>query len=441
MAKKKDTEFALIIREAGKPQQVLLKYVVMILNYRYGLDIAVEDTMKEGVVALRSNASKVRAIFVIQNDHISSRMGLQAFTLQGKIPLIVLCPNSLMGLQMRTARKVPKVTVLAWEKAFGKSGPGLALAVEQAFKEVEVGTLTDGDPSPDEMQKRVEVRLKNLRSLPAMPEIVLRIMKMVADPKSSAEDLEELLLSDPAIVEKLLQVINSPVFAGVGKTGQWSLKEAIVRMGLKKVGAIAQQVKLMNSFAQQEDSDFDLRRFWEHSVGCAILADKIMTADSAPIKEAIEFDDYWIGAILHDIGKLVLGQFFWDHFENVLNQMHAEETPIAFREAERQQLDAVNHEYLGKLMLMKSNMKEELVEVVSEHHTMTETSSKLAALTNLVDTMSKELNVGYVPDEPAVYAPEMLSALGIEQATVDQLKESFSDLVTAEIKDMVGKCL
>ena len=34
MAKKKDTEFALIIREAGKPQQVLLKYVVMILNYR-----------------------------------------------------------------------------------------------------------------------------------------------------------------------------------------------------------------------------------------------------------------------------------------------------------------------------------------------------------------------------------------------------------------------
>ena len=194
MAKKKDTEFALIIREAGKPQQVLLKYVVMILNYRYGLDIAVEDTMKEGVVALRSNASKMRAIFVIQNDHISSRMGLQAFTLQGKIPLIVLCPNSLMGLQMRTARKVPKVTVLAWEKAFGKSGPGLALAVEQAFKEVEVGTLTDGDPSPDEMQKRVEVRLKNLRSLPAMPEIVLRIMKIVADPKSSAEDLEELLL-------------------------------------------------------------------------------------------------------------------------------------------------------------------------------------------------------------------------------------------------------
>ena len=441
MAKKRDTEFALIIRELGGPQQVLLKYVVMILNYRYGLDISVEDTMKEGVVSLRSNASKVRAIFIIQNDHISSRMGLQAFTLQGKIPLIVLCPNALMGLQMRTARKVPKVSILAWEKAFGKSGPGLALVIEEAFKEVDVGGLTDGDPAPEEMQKRVEVRLRNLRSLPAMPEIILRIMKMVADPSSTAENLEGLLLSDPAIVEKLLQVINSPVFAGVGKTGQWTLKEAIVRMGLKKVGAIAQQVKLMNTFAQQEDSEFDLRRFWEHSVGCAVLADKIMTDKSAPIKEAIEFDDYWIGALIHDIGKLILGQFFWDHFENVLNQMHTEETPIAFREAERQLLDAVNHEYLGKLMLMKSNMKEELVEVVSEHHTIAATSSKLVALTNLVDNMSKELNIGYVPGEPAVYTPEMLSALGIDQGTVDKLKESLGNTVTAEIQEMVGKCL
>ena len=94
--------FALIIREPGKPQQVLLKYVVMFLNYRFGMDISVASDLKEGVTALRANATKVRAVFVIQNDHISSRMGLQAFTLQGKIPLILLCPTSVVGLQMRT---------------------------------------------------------------------------------------------------------------------------------------------------------------------------------------------------------------------------------------------------------------------------------------------------------------------------------------------------
>ena len=277
---------------------------------------------------------------------------------------------------MRSARKVPKVQICAWEKAFGKGGPALAVMINQAFKDGEIEGLTEGDPTPEELQNRVEVRLKNLRSLPAMPEIVLRIMKMVSDAKTTAQQLEELLLSDPAIVEKLLQVVNSPVFAGIGHKGQWSLKDAIVRMGLKKVGAIAQQVKLMNSFANQEDSNFDLRRFWEHSVGCAILADKICTDESTQLVGKFEFDDYWIGAILHDIGKLILGQFFWDHFESVLNKMFEEEGgPISFRAAENQVLDEVNHGHLGELMLMKSNMKEDLVEIVRGHHGITEASS------------------------------------------------------------------
>ncbi len=59
---------------------------------------------------------------------------------------------------------------------------------------------------------------------------------------------------------KIMQVANSPVFAGTGR-GESSLKEAIVRLGLRKVGAIAQQIALINSFVVPEDSGFDLQRF------------------------------------------------------------------------------------------------------------------------------------------------------------------------------------
>ena len=50
------------------------------------------------------------------------------------------------------------------------------------------------------------------------------------------EDLEDILVTDPAIVYRLLGVINSPVFAGSGHKGGWSLQEAIVRMGRRKGG-------------------------------------------------------------------------------------------------------------------------------------------------------------------------------------------------------------
>ncbi len=56
-------------------------------------------------------------------------------------------------------------------------------------------------------------------------------MSMVEDPEPTVEDLEEVLSAEPAIVHKLLQVANSPLFAGSGHQGGWTLHDAIVRLG------------------------------------------------------------------------------------------------------------------------------------------------------------------------------------------------------------------
>ena len=468
-----DEDFALIICEHGKAQQVLLKYTVMILNFRYGMQMARCENLKEGVALLRRRASAVRAVFIIQNDYIQSKMFLQGFTLQGRVPTFILCPTSVLGQQFRSARGVPRVTLCAWEKAFGQRGPSLGSLVDTAFKETRVDGLIDGGAPYDQLQQRVEGRVRNMRTLPAMPEIVLRIMKLVGDPNSSAQEMEDLLLSDAAIVEKLLQVINSPFFAGAGKQGDWTLKESIVRMGLQKVGAVAQQVKMMNSFAKPEDSEFDLRRFWEHSVGCSMLADKIMEGELVDFEGTIEFDDYWIGAILHDIGKLILGLFFWDFYEMILNNMAspgaaaaqqavaqtqkevsdggaaaakegeagAASAMISFREAEKKLADTPDHEQVGMLMLMKSNIKEELVHVVQAHHEMTASSSTLVCLVHLVDNICKDLGMGSIEGEPSHYDEHVLKTFNLDEASLTRLKETLSEFIVPEIKAMVGRCL
>ncbi len=54
-----------------------------------------------------------------------------------------------------------------------------------------------------------------------------------------------------------------------------SLKDAITRLGTRKVGAIAQQIALINSMVQPDANEFDLRKFWGHSLACAIVADRV----------------------------------------------------------------------------------------------------------------------------------------------------------------------
>jgi HD-like signal output (HDOD) protein len=104
--------------------------------------------------------------------------------------------------------------------------------------------------------------------------------------------------------------MRSPVFSGTApRTQKMTLKEIIARLGVKKVGAIAQQVKMINSLVKPEESEFDLKRFWEHSVGSAIIADKLQADGIVKFSKPIEFNEYWTGTLLHDVGKLVLGSF------------------------------------------------------------------------------------------------------------------------------------
>ena len=69
------------------------------------------------------------------------------------------------------------------------------------------------------MQQQVERCLRSINTLPTLPEIVMRIMRMVNDPKTTPAQLERVLCTDPATVMKLLQVMRSPVPAAAPRNG------------------------------------------------------------------------------------------------------------------------------------------------------------------------------------------------------------------------------
>ena len=439
-----DQEYGLIVQQRGKAQQILFKYLVMVLNYQYGLSIVTAENLNEAAAILRRNTQQIHCLFIIQNEKVQNKMFLYALSLQGKIPLFFLCPFALHGLQAKVVEGMSNIILCAWERAFQKTKNSLGNLLAENLRADGLSKILQesGEVPYEQLQTQVEKRVKGLQTLPAIPEIVLRIMRLVSDPDCDIETLEQLLLNDPAIVQKLLQVVGSPLFGGAAHTGKWTLKEAIMRLGLKKAGALAQQVKMMNTFVKPEDSMFDLRRFWEHSIGCAMLADKLCTEKLISLKTEISFDTYWISAILHDIGKMILGFFFWDHFQNVVSQMaEAEEGMLTFRQAEAQLGDTVNHEQVGQLLMMKSNARKELVEAVRSHNSLGESPDELTCLINLADNLSKDLGLGYLPEEQGLYSEPLLNALQLSEEDIQSLKEKLDEEMVAEIKKVVAACL
>jgi HD-like signal output (HDOD) protein len=209
-------------------------------------------------------------------------------------------------------------------------------------------------------------------------------------------------------------------------------------LGWKKVGVIAQQIKLMNSLVRPNNSAFDLRRFWEHSVGCALIADRLVSENLIALPAQVNFNDYWISALLHDIGKLLLGFFFWGHFEEVLKQMTAERS--TFREAEKELGDVGNHEYLAQILLLRSNATKEVVETVGKHHTTGPAPTSLVCLVHVANNLCTELGLGYLPDEPARYSETVLANLRATPEEMYRLRELLGKPMVLQIKEIVNRC-
>ena len=421
---------------------MLAKFVVLLLNYQYGIHTKIVPDFAAAAAAFRELGDSMCCAFIIQNTNIGNKAILLGLSRRDSSPLFILVPKALIDFHRRMLTDLNKAVLCAWEGFSGKEGTSLRQQIAEAFKLNKVSSLLGGgeDLTYEELQAQVETRIRELKTLPTLPEVVMRIMRVVNDSNGTMKQLEQVLFSDPSIVQKLVQVFNSAAIAGgAARQKKMTFQEGIVRLGTKNVGAIAMQVKMMNSFSRPEESNFDLRGFWEHSMACALVSDMIYKQRLVTLKDQLEFNDYWVAGILHDVGKLIMGFHFWDHFEQILNHMGSES--CSYYDAEMQFDDVPNHEYVGKLVMLKSNVGEELVNVVGSHHSLGPKPGSLQCLLHLADNICKDLGRGYLPDETGQYDENVLSTLGLDAEKVGVIKDSLDETLDEQIDEIVEQCM
>ena len=434
-----ELDYALIMHQGTQAQPVLEKFLHLLLNYEYGIELLTAQP-GEGDFRLRGFGPRLSSIFVVLEDALDAELQRQIGEHAAHALLFLLMPAAQVHKNETLRESAENIYICTWEDAFRPKASSLNRVVLSAFEKNAIESLLSDDALAFDgaKQERIEQRLKKIKTLPTLPNIVVRIMELVDDPESKVEDLESVLSVDPAIVTKIFQVINTPAFSGVERKEELTLSEAIVRLGLKKVGAIAQQIELMNSLVRPAESDFDMRRYWEHSVGCALLANKLYTERLIPLPVRIEFNDYWLGALLHDIGKLVLGFFFQQRFADVVRQQQA--SGVSFRRAEAQLGDVVSHEQIAQAFLLKAKVGNQMVDAVGSHHTTGSNPDGLVCLVHVADNLCKDLGMGYLPEERGRYNAAVLKALKLEKTNLKELKDRLHPVVE-QTRLMVDQCM
>ena len=263
---------------------------------------------------------------------------------------------------------------------------------------------------------KLEEVLDKITDMPALPTVVARLTRLIADPKTTASNINSVLSSDPGLVTKILKLVNSSYYGFSRRIT--TITNAVVILGFNQVRNLALSAFIFDKFAGSRDgSGFDLNGFWRHSIGSAFLCAQISRKLDAKLEE-----DAFICGLLHDLGKFIMAQHVPEHVARVMNIVRRED--ILFHEAEKKVL-GYDHAMLGSVVMERWNLPQTLVDVVRNHHQPIEappSSRKLCSVTQTAEITARALLMGNGGDAKMPrLSPEVWDMTGLDWGKLEDI--------------------
>lgn len=237
------------------------------------------------------------------------------------------------------------------------------------------------------MIDKVNFYLYKSNQFPTLPTIYTSLMKVMSNPRSSIQDLSDVILKDQASVTKLLRVVNSSLFGLQGKIT--SVNQAIFYLGFNEVKNLLLALSVMEIFDKINKSEqFNIIDLWKHSIAVGVISKLIAT--KLKIKDS---ENYFIAGIIHDIGKLFFINFFADTYFKVIEKSKINCLDLSKTETE---IFGMSHDVVGAELAKKWSLPTELVNTI-EYHSRGKVAGKtdtLLSTVHLSDIISNIMQLG-----------------------------------------------
>lgn len=233
------------------------------------------------------------------------------------------------------------------------------------------------------MAKDLKAIVSEIDNLPSLPQVVTTIITLINNPRSSAEDLNRALERDPALVGRILKLVNSAFYGLPNRVS--SVRQAIVLLGFSTIRSLALSAAIFDFFGKPRTIKFSRVNFWAHLVGTAGLS-RLLAHHESGLNEESAF----AAGLLHDMGMLVLDRFVPDEFAAILEI--ASRKQINFVDAEREVLDT-DHGEIGRWLGEKWMLPEELVNAIGYHHdaaSCPQESQRMAAVCSFANFLANK---------------------------------------------------
>lgn len=267
----------------------------------------------------------------------------------------------------------------------------------------------------------VENIIKEIDKLQPIPQVAQKVLAIVQDRNSSLSELSTIIRYDPSLTANLLKVCNSAYFGLPNKID--SVQQAVVYLG---AGQVVELVLMIggaeNLKKRQKGYDLSEGDLWRYSVSSALIAREL--AEKRGSK-----DNYLLftGALLKDIGKVLLNQYVADASEKI-NTLVSKDG-LSFKEAEKEVI-GIDHAELGGIVAEKWKFSSEMVEIIRNHHLsekLTRTNFEVSIIF-LADTICMMMGIGVGSDGLAYrFHREVFEQLNFSDKDIQEIMLGFGE--------------
>ena len=241
-----------------------------------------------------------------------------------------------------------------------------------------------------------------------------RLFGRIEDEAIAFAELKEEIYKDQSLTANILKLCNS---AYVGLPHRvTTLSHAMVLLGLNNLKKIILTVLIKPVYSRKTNIYF-LKKgdLFRHALGCALTAEWL-----ARQKGYINPEEAFVAGLLHDIGKVVLGERALEQFDRIMRKIIEEGKDLTRAEEE---VFGYNHAQVGAWVAEAWHLPPLLRDVILCHHRPPEATVDpvMVSLVHVADAICNMLGLGCGTGLANRIAPGALSLLQISPKQVDNV--------------------
>jgi HD-like signal output (HDOD) protein len=202
----------------------------------------------------------------------------------------------------------------------------------------------------------IEQKIEEITGLISLPEIYLKVRRLMDDETSEIDDFAQVIIVDPNLSTRVLKIVNSAYFGFQEPVD--SITRAINMIGIGQLHNMVLGVAAISSLDLPNDI-LPLKPFWHNSLYTGVLSQQLAGRLNLP-----RSDRMFMAGLLHEIGHLVLCAKLPDHAREAIRVSVQSGRPL--HEIQRQMLNC-HYGDIAAMLLDNWKLPKELQDLVRYH--------------------------------------------------------------------------